>query len=87
MITVEKLKVYEKYRGDDDRFTRASKKELAILSEDEFYTIRRLISDLKLIGNGVAAASYEAQVFVQINNLVDNDQTKEYLLRLSKTLS
>lgn len=86
MITVEKLKIFEKYRGDDDRFTRASKTESAILSEDEFYTIRQLISDLRLIGNEVAAASYKAQVFEQINNLVDNDQVKEYLLKLTKTL-
>jgi len=87
MITTEKLKIYEKYGGNDDRFARASTKVLAILNEREFYTIQRLISDLKLISNGVAAASYEAQVFEQINNLVDNEQTKEYLVKLSQTLS
>ncbi|MGN6435576.1 MAG: hypothetical protein ACTHMM_03545 [Agriterribacter sp.] len=86
MITIEKLKLFEKYRGDDDRFTRASKKESAILSDDEFYTIRRLISDLKMITSGVTAASYEAQVYEQINSLVDSDHTKEYLIKLSTVI-
>ncbi len=86
MITLEKLKVFEKYKGDDDRFTRASKNDLAILSEDEFYSIQRLISDLKLIVNGIAAVNFEAQVLEQINILIDNDMTKDYLLKLSKTL-
>ncbi|MFT3946623.1 MAG: hypothetical protein QM763_06580 [Agriterribacter sp.] len=87
MITIQMLRIYERYKGDVDRYTRASRKELSILSEADFFIISRFISDLKLIGNGVAAASYEAQVFEQINNLVDNDQTKEYLLKLSKVLS
>ena len=87
MITIQMLKIYERYNGDVDRYTRASGAKLSILSEADFFTIGRFISDLKLIGNEVAAASYETHVFEQINSLVDNDQTKEYLLKLSKTLN
>lgn len=69
-----------------NKFARASGKEIVILSEEEFYLIRRIIDDLKLIRNGVAAAGYEAQVFEQIDTQIDGDHTKDYLLKLSKTL-
>lgn len=86
MITSKQLKIFEKYDGDPDGFTHASRKEKTLLNEEDFFILQRLISDLKLIGNGVAAESYKAQIFEQMNNLFDNDQTREYLVRLSKTI-
>ncbi|MGN6494889.1 MAG: hypothetical protein ACTHLE_23080 [Agriterribacter sp.] len=63
MITTEALKIFAKYGGNDDAFTYARKKERAIVSDDEFNKISRFISDLKLVGNGVASPGYEAKVF------------------------
>lgn len=87
MITSEKLKIFEKYCGDPDGFTRAKKRERELLSEDEFFKISRLASDLKLIVNGVAAASFEDRVFKQVDQEVDSSQTKEYLLKLTKDIN
>lgn len=84
MITSEKLKIFEKYCGDPDSFTRAKRKKQELLSEDEFFKISRLVSDLKLIGNGAAAESYKERVFIQIDQIVDCTKTKEYLFKLAK---
>ena len=50
------------------------------------FKISHLISDLKLIANGVAAESFENTVFKQVDQGFDSAQTKEYLIRLLKTV-
>jgi len=60
MITQAVLKVYTKYSGDGDAFSRVgTKKEREIFKDIDFYTIDDLIQDIKLINNGLASNDFK----------------------------
>lgn len=62
MITIEKIRIFEYYNGSDDAYARSSKKKKNLITMDEFNIVRSLLSDLRLIRNGLAAQSYIDQV-------------------------
>lgn len=82
MLTKGKLIIYEKYLGDGDAFTHASKREKNIISGSEFAQIERLLQDIKLIKGGLAAKSYEDEVERELERNVDSKETREYLYKL-----
>jgi len=77
MITIEKLKIFEKYNGLD--FDRASVKDLKILDYSEYMLTDRLIQDIRLIQKGIAATTYEEQTNVLLEESCDSIETINYL--------
>ena len=82
MITIEKIQVFEYYNGSDDAYARSSKKKKNLITMDEFYIVRSLLSDLRLIRNGLAAQSYIDQVVQRLTENCDSSETIEYLKQL-----
>lgn len=59
MITIEKLDIYNKYKGDGDAFVRsATKNEKKIINGSDFLLIDNVIQDLKIIEKGLASKSF-----------------------------
>jgi len=60
MITENKIKIYAKYGGDEDYFSRSgTAEEKQAIVGNEWYEIQNIIQDLNLIKNKVASDEYE----------------------------
>lgn len=78
-VTLEKLRIFEKYGGSAGNYERPSGKHLRILPYEEFTFIEQLVEDVKLVKRGLAAQSYEQHVNKQIEESCDSEATAEHL--------
>lgn len=63
MISLEKIAIFKKYNGDLDGRTRmADAQEKALVSDDDWRQIERMIQDLYLVETGLASQNYRAKV-------------------------
>lgn len=63
MITLEKLKVFEKYGGDPDGLTRVgSEREKNILDEDDWHKIDVLTWKIYLVNADLASKEFKQRV-------------------------
>lgn len=85
MITENKIKLYNKYSGDIDGWARnSSKKELSIMSDDDWFLIDGFIQDLTLVKKGLASVEFS----ISLNNkLKENCDTDETINRIKKILT
>ena len=79
IITLEKLKIFERYTAIGRGYDHVSPKHLKKLSYHEFMLIDRLVQDLKLVKKGLAADSYAQQVNYTIEKTCDCEQAVKYL--------
>lgn len=75
MITKEKIEIYKYYDGDVDKFSHASKSQKKIMSEEDFFLVGRLIQDLIIIKNGLAAKEFQDKVEKSLQDSCDNYET------------
>jgi hypothetical protein len=75
MITKEKIGVYKYYDGDVDRFSHASKSHKKIISEEDFFLITRLIQDIVIVKNGLAAKEFQDKVEKSLQENCDGIDT------------
>lgn len=63
MIDLEKISIFCKYHGDLDGKTRmTSDREKALISDDDWHQIERMIQDLYLVEAGLASRNYRAKL-------------------------
>ena len=70
MITFDKLKIYEAFRGDPDMWGRARRRrDREILSDEDWKLIDELIQELTLVNRNLASETNAAQIEkkVQVN--------------------
>ena len=79
MITKEKIELYKYYAGDVDRFSHASKSHKKIMSEDDFFLLTRLIQDIVIVRNGLAAKEFQDRVEKDLQKNCDNQATIDLL--------
>jgi hypothetical protein len=85
MITITKLKEYEQYQGFYDGFyLQKVKKGLNITSDDEWYLMRDLIQDLKLVNKNLASKEYEENLNKKLKENCDNEETITQLKKLAE---
>lgn len=87
MLTLEKLKLYEYYKGDIDSFARAGRRHKAKIEDSDFFLIANLIQDIRMVDKGLASKSYADATLESININCDNDETINYLSKLAALLS
>lgn len=75
MITREKLKLFQKYGGDLDHWSRMNGSKEPILSYEEWIELERIMQDLVIIRNGLAADSYAKAVEDKLRGLCDIEIT------------
>jgi len=74
MITLEKLRIFEKYDGDADGFARTGKKsEKEIFKNQDWLLIDSMIQDLELIKNGLCSKNFESMTFEKLKNKFDSE--------------
>jgi hypothetical protein len=78
MITVEKIKIFLKYRGDLDAWARLSKKrEAQIMTDSDWKLIDDCIQGIYLVKSGKASTDFEVKHKRKIEaNISDDDALK-----------
>ncbi len=88
MIDHQTLKIYMKYKGDDDALTRvASLHEQNSINHSDWSKIERLVRDLYLVVNKLASPEMEKRVLKNLEAEVENEQAKEQIYWLAKNLN
>lgn len=87
MITVNKVNIYIKYRGDIDGWSRNnSKKELSIIKDDDWYLMNSLIQDIKLLNKKLTSQEYSDKLQENLKLNCENDETINRLRKLADEL-
>lgn len=74
MITVEKIKLYDRYGGDGDGLISVGRKrEKELLEGNEWAMIGNFYQDIHLINNGVADQAYTTQTIKRLQEQCDQD--------------
>ena len=82
MITADKLKIYSRYKGDIDMWTRTGKrKEKKIMTTNDWYLIERLLQDLTIARKGLASEEFKIDLD---KKLVENCDGVDTINRLKK---
>ena len=77
MITLDKLKLYLKYDGDIDMWSRVNNnEEQQIISEEEWSQIQNLLQELYLIEIGKTSEAYESEIRTKLESIVATDAMK-----------
>ena len=80
MITISKLKLYQSFNGDIDFFSRvASEREKNSISDNEWFLIDSLISDIDLIKNELASESFKTRFQEILKKNFENELTITFL--------
>jgi hypothetical protein len=75
MITKEKIEIYKYYDGDVDKFFHANKLHKKIMTEEDFFLIIRLIQDIVIVKNGLAAKEFQDKVNRFLQENCDSQET------------
>ena len=74
MITTEKLKIFEKYKGDNDAFARVGREtEKSILTDSEWQLIDSFNQNIVLINKGLSSSDFNSKTITQIKNSTDKN--------------
>ena len=75
MITIQKLKVYEKYSGDEDQLARISLETERDLFDknSDWFEIMNFKQDITMISQNLASEEYRKSSIERMKNLCDTD--------------
>lgn len=80
MITQDKIKIYKRYSGGIDSWTRSgSKKEKLVINDDDWYIIDGLIQDLSLVKKGLASPIFSNDLNNKLKMNCENEETIQEL--------
>jgi hypothetical protein len=74
VITTEKLKIFDKYKGDNDAFARVGREtEKTILTDSEWQLIDSFNQNILLINKGLSSSDFNSKTITQIKNSTDKN--------------
>lgn len=74
MITTEKLKIFDKYKGDIDAFARIGREtEKTVLTDNDWQLIDSFKQDIVLINKGLSSSDFNSKTIAQIKNNTDKN--------------
>ncbi len=72
-ITVDKITIFKKYRGDIDGYARSgTAKEKLVLSDKDFYLIDDLLQSMDMVKKGTASDEFKSKTIQRIKELTDD---------------
>jgi len=77
-ITIEKVKIFQKYGGDVDGLARVgTAKQKNFFESDEWYLISSLYQDAELISKGLTSSEFSNTFYTRLGELCDSDSIVE----------
>ena len=84
MITVEKVKIYYKYRGDIDAYARLAKNEEAqFMTDSDWGLIDEIIQAIQLVNSGRSSNNFEEKLKRKLQTNVSDDETLKMIKKLA----
>lgn len=88
MITLHKLKIYARYKGDVDMFGRAGRRsDQQLMDDKEWYLINTLIGDAAVINRHLGSEQRTAEATKRLLENCENEETINEIKRLAMTNS
>jgi hypothetical protein len=80
MITIDKVKEYEAYRGYyDGYYLQKVQTGENLMFDGEWALLNNFILDLQLVLKGLAAKQFADRLYINLNENCDSEETIEYL--------
>lgn len=84
MITIEKVQMYKRFRGDLDGFAR-SREPGSKMGDEDWYLIAEFLSALHIVGAGLASDKFAEALEQKLSQQVEDERARNELQKLSKT--
>lgn len=76
MITISKIKIYQRYKGDVDGWARVgSKDEKSIMNDEDWFIIEGFIQDINLKKKGLASDTFMNTINERLKEKCDSEET------------
>lgn len=84
MITSNMIHIYKTFGGDIDSWVRnGSKKQLAVMDDNDWFLIENLLQDISLLKKGLASESFANDLSRRLEENCDNEETIEQMKKYS----
>ncbi len=84
MITQEKIRLYQHFKGDVDMWARVgSKKQRAILDDGDWSLIDSCLQDIFIVNKGLASQSFSDNLDKKLNEVCDCQETIAVLEKIA----
>ena len=88
MIDLKKIKLFYKYRGLYDGFFQDYEGEIdQIMTDEEWYIIDELVSEMYLVSNNLTNKSFAEKFFLKLEKYNLDKKTINYLEKISNSLT
>lgn len=85
MITLKKVKIFQKFNGDIDHFARIGKtQDKGEISDNDWALIDSLLQDLELVDKGLAADTFVKRLDERIKENLESEGVLQELKRMNK---
>ena len=84
MLTLGKVKEFDRFRGDGDVWSHSRS---TVLSDEEFSAIERILEDMIMIERGLVSKDYEAAVMGKLGDTCNGKETVDALRVLAINLA
>ena len=84
---MDKVRIYEKYDGDVDRWARASKLTEQSITDQDWQCIDEIVQSLFICESGQANADFEAHARTRAINATRDERVYEWLIEIARTKS
>ena len=76
MITIKKIKIFQKYNGDIDHFARiGSHKDKQEITDKDWYLLNSLLQDIEIVEKGLSSDDFKKRLEIQLKENFDNEET------------
>jgi hypothetical protein len=76
VITIDKIKIYQRFNGDIDGWARVgTKEEKSIMNDNDWFLIEGFIQDINLVKKGLASNTFLKSINERLEEHCDSEET------------
>ncbi|WP_291529128.1 hypothetical protein [Bacteroides sp. UBA939] len=84
MITVEKIRIYQRFNGDADGWARiGTKEEKLVMNSNDWFLIEGFIQDLHLVKKGLTSDTFIISLNERLKEECDSEETIQAIKDIS----
>ena len=87
MLTLESLRIYERFNGDIDGWARMKSLTDSSIAETDWHVIDTLITDLRIAASGRASPSFLRELDARLQTGIADDDARAELRALAQRLT
>lgn len=84
MITINKIKIYQRYNGDVHGWARVgSKEEKSIMNDEDWFLIEGFIQNINLIKKGLVSDTFINSIIERLKEKCDSEETIQAIRKIA----